>query len=135
LHLALHDFELGKRTLGIDLLQPLFKESQLGAFRHQFCEIRLLKEFDDCIAPSLDLAHRFQELTFCQENRSLSPSVHHQHVGTKLLKAPDQFIPHSMCGNEVKKVKIALGIANYAGEIVDLKKTEITMVILNALLL
>ena len=66
---------------------------------------------------------------------ALRARVHHQDVGTKLLEAPDQFLALAVFVDEIEQVEIALRVANHALEFVDLKKTQIAVVILNAFLL
>jgi integrase/recombinase XerD len=52
-----------------------------------------------------------------------------------LLEAPDQLVPVDMFGDEGKEIEVALRVANHARKIVDLKETEIAVIILNAFLL
>ena len=52
-----------------------------------------------------------------------------------MLQAPGKLFPIGVCENEVEKIEVALGIAHDTGEIVDLKQTEITVIILNTFLL
>src|SRR5262249_49136375 len=56
-------------------------------------------------------------------------------VRTELLQAPGKFFPIRVLGDKTKKIEIALGIADHTGEIINLKQAQITMVILDTLLL
>ena len=51
------------------------------------------------------------------------------------MQAPGKFFPIRVLGNKSEKIEVTLRIAHHAGEIVDLKQAQITMIILNALLL
>jgi len=52
-----------------------------------------------------------------------------------LLERPGKLVPLSVGINEIEKIEITLRVADHAVEIVDLKKTEITMIILDTFLL
>ena len=98
-------------------------------------ETRLLKEFGDGVAAALDLLHGFGEFSFAEKDRSLGARVHHEDVGTKLLEAPDDVFAFGMRDDKVKKIEVALRVANHAQEIVDLKEAEVAVIILDAFLL
>src|SRR5262249_36344379 len=68
-------------------------------------------------------------------DRNPRPGVHHQNVGAKLLETPNQIFAIAMLIDEGEQIEIALGIANHSFKLVDLKETEIAVVILNAFLL
>ena len=52
-----------------------------------------------------------------------------------MLEVPDQFLPFAVFIDEGKEIEVALGIANHALKILDLKKAQIAVVILDAFLL
>ena len=51
------------------------------------------------------------------------------------MQAPGKFFPIRVFGNKSEKIEITLRIAHYRSEIVDLKQTQVAMIILNAFLL
>src|SRR6266702_172729 len=134
-HFSLHDLELGARTFGADFVEPLLEEMALGTFRGQLGEVRFLKELHNGIAPAPDLGDRVRKSSLPQENGSLGPGVHHQDVGTKLLERPGKFVALGVSIDKIEELEITLGVADNAVEIVNLKKAEITVVILDAFLL
>ncbi len=95
----------------------------------------MLKEFLDGIASPFDLAHGVAEPAFTEKDRSLGPCVHHENVGPELLETPDQLVTVGMLGDEGEEVEIALCIPNHARKVAYLKKTEVAVIILDALLL
>src|SRR5947199_1607932 len=78
---------------------------------------------------------RFWKFSLPQENGSLGPRVHHQDVGPKLLERPGKFVALGVSIDKIEELEIALGVADDAVEIVNLKKAEIAEVILDAFLL
>ena len=134
-HFALHDLKLGARTFGADFIEPFLQEMDLGTFRRQLGKIRFLKEFGDRITPAPNLNDRFRKSPLREENGSFGAGVHHQNVGTKLLEGPGKLVALSVGIDKIEELEITLGIADDAVKIVDLKQTEITMIILDALLL
>src|SRR5207237_1958072 len=93
------------------------------------------KELCDCVASSSELDDSFLKFSLREKNGSLGPGVHHQHVGTKLLEGPGKFVVLGVSIDKIEELEIALGVADDAVEIVNLKKAEIAVVILNAFLL
>src|SRR5207253_8068163 len=93
------------------------------------------KEFGDRVATAANLGDRFRKFPLPQENGRLGARVHHQHVGTKLLERPGKVVPFGVGIDKVEELEIPLGVADNAVEIVDLKQTQITMIILYAFLL
>ena len=83
----------------------------------------------------LDLGHGVDELALCQQNRRLGARVHHEHVGPELLQAPGHFLAIGVLGHEREKIEVALRVAHHAGEIVELKQAQVTMIILDPFLL
>src|SRR6267143_815634 len=134
-HFALHQLEFGARTFGADFIEPFFQEMDLGTFRGQLGEVRFLKELGNRVAPAPDLGDRFRKFSLPEENGSLGPGVHHQDVGTKLLERPGKLVALSVSIDKIEELEIALGVADDAVEIVDLKQTQIAVIILDALLL
>ena len=94
-----------------------------------------MKEFGDRVAPASDLDDRFRKFSLPEKNGSLGPGVHHQHVGTKLLEGPGKFVALGVSIDKIEEFEIALGVADDAVEIINLKKAEIAVVILDAFLL
>jgi hypothetical protein len=134
-HFALHDLELGARTFGADFIEPFLQEMDLGAFPRELGKIRFLKEFDDRITPAPNLNDRFRKSPLREKNGSFGAGVHHQDVGTKLLERPGKLVALSVGIDKIEELEITLGVADDAVEIVDLKQTQIAMIILDALLL
>ena len=134
-HLALHDLQLGEWALGTNFFQPLFKESQLRAFRSQLGEVGLLKKFLDGIATTFDLSHGVGKLTFAEQDGGFGAGVHHENVRAELLEAPDELVALGVIGDEGKEIKIALGVAHDPDEVINLKEAKVTVVILDAFLL
>jgi hypothetical protein len=52
-----------------------------------------------------------------------------------LLEAPDHLLAVGVLGDEGEEVEVPLGITDHAVEVVDLKEAEVTMIILDPLLL
>ena len=94
-----------------------------------------MKELGNGVAPAPDFGDRFRKFSLPEKNGSLRTRVHHQDVGTKLLERPGKFIALGVSIDKVEELEVTLSVADNAVEIVDLKKTEITMVILDAFLL
>ena len=134
-HFALHDLEFRAGTFGADFIEPFLKEMDLRTFRGQLGKVRFLKEFNDGVAPAPDLGDRVGKFSLPEENGSLGPGVHHQDVGAKLLERPGKFVALGVSIDKIEELEITLSIADDAVEIVNLKKAEITMVILDAFLL
>src|SRR5262249_3360657 len=134
-HFPLHDLELGARTFRADFIQPFFQEMDLGAFRSQLGKARLLEKVGDGVAPTPDFSDRLLKFSVLQENRSLGPGVHHQHIGTELLQRPGKLVAFGMSIDEIEEIEIALRVADDAREIVDLKQAEVAVVVLNTFLL
>src|SRR2546430_15461020 len=122
LHLALHDLQFGKRALCFHFLKPFLEKCDLGALRYQFRKVWLLQEFRDCITAVLNFAYGFGKLPWPKKNRRLAARVHHEHVSSELLEAPGKFLAIRVLGNKREKIEIALCIADYAFEIIDLKQ-------------
>src|ERR1700751_3558484 len=87
-HLASHDLQLRKWTLRLHFLKPFIKKCDLGAFRYQLRKVRLLQKFGDRITATLDFDYSLGKFTLAEKNGCLGTRVHHEHVRTKLLKAP-----------------------------------------------
>ena len=51
------------------------------------------------------------------------------------MQAPRNLLAIGVLGHEGKKIEIALRVAHHAGEIIELKQTQVTMIILDAFLL
>jgi hypothetical protein len=134
-HFALHDLQFRERTFGAHFLEPFVEKVDLGTFRRELGKIRALEKIRDRVAPALNLAHRFREFSLAEQNGRPGTRIHHQHVRPELLQAPGKLFAIGVRENEVEKIEVALGVAYDAGEIVDLKQTEITVIILNAFLL
>ena len=94
-----------------------------------------MKEFGDQVAPALNLSDRIRKFSQSEENGSLGPGVHHQHVGTKLLEGPGKLVPLGVGIDKVEELEITLGVVDDAVEIVDLKQAQVAVIILNAFLL
>src|SRR5438093_8426465 len=75
------------------------------------------------------------KILMCEKNGSLGANVHHEQVWTKFLQRPEKVLAIRMLSHESKKIEITLRIAHYAVEIVNLKQAQITMIVLDALLL
>ena len=75
------------------------------------------------------------EFAVGEQDRGFRARVHHEHVGAELLEAPDQLIAIGVRGDEFEEVEVPLRVADDGGEIVDLKKAEVAVVILDAFLL
>src|ERR1700737_3865711 len=134
-HLALHDLKFGTRTFGAHFIEPFLEEMDLGTFCGQLGKVRFLKEFGNRVASAADLDDRFWKFSLPEENGSLGARVHHQHVWTKLLERPGKLVALSVRIDKIEEIEITLGVADDAVEIVDLKQTQIAMVILDAFLL
>ena len=61
--------------------------------------------------------------------------IHHKHVRPELLQAPGKILAISVFVDESKKIEITLRIPHHPFEIIDLKQTQITVIILDSLLL
>src|SRR5437667_24071 len=107
----------------------------LRTVRGQLVEVRFLKEFGDQVAPALNLSDRIRKSSLSEKNGGLGAGVHHQHVGTKLLEGPGKLVPLGVGIDEVEELEITLRVADDAVEIVDLKQTQVAVIILNAFLL
>jgi hypothetical protein len=55
--------------------------------------------------------------------------------GRKLLEAPDQLVAIGVIRDELEEIEIPLRVADHGRELVDLKETEIPVIILDAFLL
>ena len=126
-------FESGR--LELHFFQPLLQKRELGTFLRELGEVRLLEEFLNRVAPVFDLFHGVGKFSFTEKNGSLGARVHHDDVGAELLEGPDHFVAIGVAGDKIEQVEVALRVANDALEIVDLKKTEVAVVILDAFLL
>src|SRR5205823_7972721 len=70
-----------------------------------------------------------------KKNGGFGTRIHHEHIRPELLQAPRKILAISVLVNESKKIEIPLSIAHHAFEIIDLKQTQIAVVILDTLLL
>src|SRR5438477_8083437 len=134
-HLTLHNLELSQRPLGPYFIEPLFEESDFTALTGQLGEVGMLEGFDDCVATLLDFTHAVSKLAFAQEDRRLRPCVHHQHIGSKLLKIPDNLLPLAMLVDKSEEIEISLSVADYSSKFIELKEADVAVVILNTFLL
>src|SRR5438105_10147861 len=107
----------------------------LGAFRGQFGKVGFLEKLGNGIAPALDFNDRFWKFTLPEKNRRLGSRVHHQHVRPKLLEGPGELVSLGVSIDKIEELQVALSIADDAVEIVNLKQTQIAVVILNPFLL
>src|SRR5438874_12464476 len=83
----------------------------------------------------LDFTHAVSKLAFAQEDRRLRPCVHHQHIGSKLLKILDNLLPLAMLVDESEEIEISLSVADYSSKFIELKEADVAVVILNTCLL
>ena len=95
----------------------------------------MLKEFNDGVATLLDFAHTISKLALIQKDRRLGPCIHHQDVGSELLKIPDDLFPLAVFVDKSEEIEVSLSVADYSSEFVELKQANVAVVILNALLL
>src|SRR5205807_2076210 len=85
-------------------------------------------ELYDGVAPSLNFAHGVSKFSFMEQERSFRPCVHHQHVGPKLLKIPNDFLALRMFIDKAEEIEVALGIADDTGVVAQLKQTDIAVI-------
>ena len=99
-------------------------------------KVRLLEKFLNRSRPFSISLHGVGKFAVAEKDRSLGARVHHQDVGTKLLEAPDQ-LPRARCvrRRKLKRSRLRCVSRITRFEIVDLKETQVAMVILDAFLL
>src|SRR5207237_9912900 len=100
-------------------IEPFFQKRDLATFRCKLREIRLLEKLYDGVASSLNFAHGVGKFSFMEQERSFRPCVHHQHVGAKLLKIPNDFLTLRMFIDKAEDLEFSLGIADNTGVVAE----------------
>ena len=95
----------------------------------------MLKKIRDRVAATLNFGDRFSKFVLAKKDRGLSARVHHEDVRPELLEVPRKLFVIRVLGDKSEKIEIALSVTHDACEIVDLKQTQITMIILDPFLL
>src|SRR5438876_11728377 len=93
------------------------------------------KKIRNSVTSALDFGHGFAKFPLTEKNGRLGARIHHEHVRPELLQAPRKILAISVFVDESEQVEIPLRIAHHAFEIVDLKQTQVAMIILDAFLL
>ena len=116
-------------------LKPFVEKRDLRAFRGQFRKVRPLKKLHDRVAPALDFRYGVGKFSLSKKDGGFGPRIHHQHVRPELLQAPGKILAIGVFVDESEKIEIALRVPHDPFEIVDLKQTQIAVIILDSLLL
>src|ERR1051326_3339422 len=83
----------------------------------------------------LNFRYGVSKFSLRKKNGRFGARIHHKHVRPELLQAPGKILAISVLVDESKKIEITLRIPDHAFEIIDLKQTQIPMIILDSLLL
>src|SRR5262245_9762833 len=87
------------------------------------------------LKPILDQLNRFAVPLALQGERALGADVHHQQLGFELLKSAVEIFGLGVLFDKVDERQVAFCVPNNSLKVVELKQTNVAVVILDGLLL
>ncbi len=126
---------LGEGALGVDFLQPGFEGLDFAALIEHVVAFVVAIELADFFEAFFNQADNFVVVVRLESHGAAGADAHHEELGAELLEGPGEFLGAGVFLDEVKDAEIAVGVLDDGVEFLELKKTNVAVMVLDGLLL
>src|SRR6185437_16362738 len=124
-----------ERAFVLNFLEPGFERMNFSALVEQVLAGVLPVKIPDLVQTVANGLDGLLVFVVAQRLHAPGPYAHHQQLRTELLEGPREFVRLGVFVDKREHGQVALGVTDDSGVILQLKQTDVAVVILNGLLL